>query len=1152
MPERLTQLPAKSEFLDKSVESSLLLPKEASQKPSRSFLTLYQYASFTDYILLSFGLVLTVAFSAIPVKLIVRIGDFIEIAGTYRFTLPKYYEEQHDTGENLLLLGFLTYSLCWVALYLSVVIGKNIASKWREAYIAAVMQKPISWHEKQQSGLIETIEKDLGLIQTACGEKILLIISALTFYLTCWIHSFTIHYGLTIVACVMIPFQLLAAFLLEKASVRNPTGAHRELDPEVAEIVENNIRYREENAQESVIEKYMQKINWYCTKTAAKGTLHGFGWAMFFVVLDSFSAGLFYMISQILLQQPDWWLGDYLITPKEAVMIFIATAMSSFYLGWIMPSIAHINAGMEAAARVDYIIKKNEAINGSRRLASVVGKIDFINVTFKGLKDVSFSVSAQENISILGASGTGKSAIGDLLTGAYSCDSGKVMVDGFDISEVNCSDLREFIVVVPQDPVIFDENFRENLTLGRNAGQDEIESATKTVGVHEFIMKNGGYDACMPETSALVKHQISLARALIVKPKILIIDDLLSTLPNLPFDNTSYHMEIAQTISKIIQSQTSILLTSSPSLASISEKLFVLQNDSLQDYSSIDEALKNSTVKFLKTSEKNLSEVYNFNETQDKPKTISSCQALWTIIKMESYFWHWLIIAGAGGVVAGITFPMFGYFFADNVATLLYLHGAFDKDQIKEDMIDRIIETILILIALTVLCFGLGRAAGSHTRKLRGQVIRSLLTCPSERLENSEYSKNKIQELLCEDCENAGNFIGAIFGIIILVCAAIGGALNYSFDADRTLAYIALSIVPFIILSSLATEMIIASSIFSCPSSGFKHMDNIRAIHQYNKQYYYQEKYLGNYQEAEKNMNYLSYINTTLISCKFLVMFSFWGIIALYSASNIKDGDLALDDMFIICFCVMFCYWSFLVADALMPNVYKSLESTKRVLKVIYEADEEGKKESQEITGQVEFRNVNFRYPKSHHYSFLNMSFTLQTNSVLNILNNDIAIADILLRHHTNFSGDILLDNKPLGTYKISHLRDNILYVNTKPIIFVSGIYDLLNPTGKYAHSDIEKVVEKYNIHDINDLTRTEYWKGVAKARIELKKPKIVIADENCGIEPGDYSLIVLGQKGLGQGQVIITCQGVCVQQGSHEELLKSSGSLYKDLYQAN
>lgn len=175
--------------------------------------------------------------------------------------------------------------------------------------------------------------------------------------------------------------------------------------------------------------------------------------------------------------------------------------------------------------------------------AAIEGKVEFRNVSFKYptsdikvLEDISFEIGAGKRVAIMGATGSGKSSLVQLIPHLYDRDKGEIMIDGRGIDEWDTEHLRRSIGYVPQEVLLFTGSIRENIAWGReDATFEEIEEAAKIAQIHETVEKlPNGYDTQLGQRGVNLsggqKQRLSIARALVRRPSILILDDSTSAL----------------------------------------------------------------------------------------------------------------------------------------------------------------------------------------------------------------------------------------------------------------------------------------------------------------------------------------------------------------------------------------------------------------------------------------------------------------------------------------------------------------------------------------------------------------------------------------------------------------------------------------------
>ena len=178
----------------------------------------------------------------------------------------------------------------------------------------------------------------------------------------------------------------------------------------------------------------------------------------------------------------------------------------------------------------------------AREMPKIRGEVTFDHVSFsydkskKILKDVSFTVKPGESIALVGPTGAGKSTIVNLISRFYNVDSGRVLIDGQDISDVTIHSLRSQMGIMMQDSFIFSGTIGDNIRYGKlTASEEEIQKASQIVCADEFISRMPeGYDTEVRERGSMLsqgqKQLISFARTLLSDPSILILDEATSSI----------------------------------------------------------------------------------------------------------------------------------------------------------------------------------------------------------------------------------------------------------------------------------------------------------------------------------------------------------------------------------------------------------------------------------------------------------------------------------------------------------------------------------------------------------------------------------------------------------------------------------------------
>lgn len=271
------------------------------------------------------------------------------------------------------------------------------------------------------------------------------------------------------------------------------------------------------------------------------------------------------------------------ITAGDLVM-FLGIAMNSYYslfnISRIFDDVMEAKSGIE---NMFTILDSEEVVpeNDNAVKLKLTGAVEFQNVSFdygkgKILKNINFVIKPGETIALVGPSGAGKTTVAKLIYRYFDCQVGNILIDGHNIKDLNVRYLRRQLGVVNQDIELFDDTVKNNIAYGKaRVSKVELEKAAKVASAHEFIQElEKGYDTLVGEKGVKLsggqKQRLGIARAVLMDPKILILDEATSSL-----DSSSEKM-IQSAIQRVIKNRTTIVIAHRLSTVKNADRIIVL------------------------------------------------------------------------------------------------------------------------------------------------------------------------------------------------------------------------------------------------------------------------------------------------------------------------------------------------------------------------------------------------------------------------------------------------------------------------------------------------------------------------------------------------------------------------------------------------
>ena len=277
-------------------------------------------------------------------------------------------------------------------------------------------------------------------------------------------------------------------------------------------------------------------------------------------------------------------LGEFIAFTQYVFLLLWPLRITAWFLSEIPSSVA-------AGTRILDLLDEVPLITDSESTKSLPndgnGSISFNQVNFKYGKEkifdnLSFNVDGKKTVAIVGATGSGKSTLAYLLPRLYEIESGSIEIDGVNINDLKLNELRSNVSLAFEESFLFSNTARENISLGLgNATQEEVERAALTARAHEFIsLLPESYETKVGERgyglSGGQRQRIALARAILRKPRVLILDDALSAV------DASTEEEIRNELKTVMKNMTTLIITNRAPTIELCDEVVFIENGSVK------------------------------------------------------------------------------------------------------------------------------------------------------------------------------------------------------------------------------------------------------------------------------------------------------------------------------------------------------------------------------------------------------------------------------------------------------------------------------------------------------------------------------------------------------------------------------------------
>jgi ATP-binding cassette subfamily B protein len=502
---------------------------------------------------------------------------------------------------SLVFIALITGLFNFIQRYATTIVGQSATFNMRDDMYNSLLEQSFSFYDQQRTGqLMARATGDINMLGRFFQMGIRMLVSSILLLALVFYSLASINMTLTMISVVVIPFVFLAT--REYSRRVSPLWATvREQNGVITSVLQENLAgvrvVRGFSREEYEEDKFSAELQEFLDINITMARIRAF-----FMPLATFISSIGFVLII-------WYGGGQVIANALTVGSLVAFY---FYLARLMRPVRMIGfmtsmfvRALAAGNRVFDIIDAEVEVHDKEdasEVSEIQGHITFQNVWFSYdgsnmvLKDIDLDVQPGQTVAILGATGSGKSSIINLIPRFYDVSKGAIKLDGTDLRDLKIKSLRGTIGIVRQEPFIFSTTLRENIAYGvQNAGLDDIREAARRAKIDDFI--DGlpdGYDTKVGERGVTLsggqKQRVAIARALLKNPKILIMDDSTSSV------DTQTEYEIQQALDELLEDRTTFIITQRLSSIKKADYIIVLEDGEISEEGTHDTLIENEGI----------------------------------------------------------------------------------------------------------------------------------------------------------------------------------------------------------------------------------------------------------------------------------------------------------------------------------------------------------------------------------------------------------------------------------------------------------------------------------------------------------------------------------------------------------------------------
>jgi len=504
--------------------------------------------------------------------------------------------------------GVLTYALLVVGFSLVagiftfltrqtiIVVSRHVEFDIRNDFLSHIQKLPLAYFQNTPTGeLMALATNDISAVRNALGPGIMYPTDTLMTFVMVLAVMLYADWQLTLLALIPLPFVSVAVYQLGRI-------VHKKFEERQAQYSALTTRAQENLSGIRVIKTYVREehetalfrdMSWeYLKKNLVLARVQSIMWPLMFLLIGfSLVITLYYGGARVI----EGRLTIGTLTAFFGYQVMLIWPMIAF--GWVINQLQQGSASMARLCRImDTEPDIRDTAATDHAITSVTGTIEFRNVTFchsgaeqPALSGISLTIPAGRTLAVVGYTGSGKSTLVNLIPRMYDVNGGELLIDGVDVRKIPLKVLRGAIGYVPQETFLFSDTIADNIAYGADAGTEaDVHEAAEIARIARDIAEfPKGYETLLGERGITLsggqKQRTSIARAVMRKPAILILDDALSAV------DTYTEEGILSRLRSVMKGRTSIIISHRISTVKDADSIIVLDGGHIREQGTHDE-----------------------------------------------------------------------------------------------------------------------------------------------------------------------------------------------------------------------------------------------------------------------------------------------------------------------------------------------------------------------------------------------------------------------------------------------------------------------------------------------------------------------------------------------------------------------------------